>query len=429
MTGATQPGDRPGEEDRPSGSGPGSGAWFGLPFPFPGVELGSFDPATLAGLFTPGAVLSWEMARQVAHAMVDAGPPEPPLDETSRREITEVVRAAAVPVAAETGLAAAAGFDPEIWSRRDCADRQLEALRPVLEALARRLRGALEAEVATPGADLGLEGLPVGTLLALAPVLLGAQAGAMVGYLAQRTLGRYDLPLPFAGPPGVAVVAGNVERFAREWSLPRSDLLFFLALGELVRAAQRAVRWVREHLVALAVDAVSAYEFDEATLDERLGDLDPTDPASLARLAEHPVELLGAMTSERQQRHIEEIRRVTAVLEGHVWLVRERLGARMLHEAGRLGEAVQRQHLERGEAGRFIEALLGLRLGRDDVNQGRAFCAGVAERAGLAALAALYEKPSRLPTPAELEAPGLWLARIELDGGDVEADVPHSGDG
>lgn len=427
MTGAPQPGDEPGDEDRPSAPGPG--AWFGLPFPFAGVEPGSIDPDTLAGLFAPGTVLSWEVARQVAHAVADAAGPEPPLDGSVRREITEIVRAAAVPVAAETGLTAAAGFHPEIWTRRDCADRQLDALRPVLEALAARLRDTLDAEVAAPGADLGVEGLPLGTLLALAPVLLGAQAGAMVGYLAQRTLGRYDLPLPFAGPPGVALVAGNVERFAGEWSLPRSDLLFFLALGELVRAAQRAVRWVREHLVTLAVDAVSAYEFDEAALDDRLGELDPTDPASLARLAEHPLELLGAMTSERQQRCIGEIRRVTAVLEGHVWLVRDRIGWRMLHEAGRLGEAVQRQHLERGEAGRFIEALLGLRLERDDVAQGRAFCAGVAERAGLAALAVLYEDPSRLPTPAELEAPGLWLARIELDGGGVATDVPHPGDG
>ena len=39
---------------------------------------------------------------------------------------------------------------------------------------------------------------------------------------------------------------------------------------------------------------------------------------------------------------------------------------------------------------------------------------GVVERAGDEALARLWVSPRELPTPAEVDAPGLWLARIEL---------------
>jgi uncharacterized protein (DUF2342 family) len=39
---------------------------------------------------------------------------------------------------------------------------------------------------------------------------------------------------------------------------------------------------------------------------------------------------------------------------------------------------------------------------------------GVVERAGEEGLARLWHSEKELPTPAELEAPGLWLARIDL---------------
>ena len=75
---------------------------------------------------------------------------------------------------------------------------------------------------------------------------------------------------------------------------------------------------------------------------------------------------------------------------------------------------MQRHRIERGEAGQFIESLLGLDLGRDDYARGASFCAGVIERAGLDGLNRLWTDESMVPTPAELEAPGLWLARIDL---------------
>jgi uncharacterized protein (DUF2342 family) len=48
------------------------------------------------------------------------------------------------------------------------------------------------------------------------------------------------------------------------------------------------------------------------------------------------------------------------------------------------------------------------------VQRGKEFVQGVVDRAGEAALAPLFTRPGALPTPAELDAPGLWLARIEL---------------
>ena len=81
------------------------------------------------------------------------------------------------------------------------------------------------------------------------------------------------------------------------------------------------------------------------------------------------------------------------------------------------GDAGPEQHagLLRARAERFIEGLLGLKLERSHYERGQAFCDGVVERAGIEGLNQLWERAELLPTPNELAAPGLWLARIDLD--------------
>ena len=249
----------------------------------------------------------------------------------------------------------------------------------------------------------------------LAPLLLGVQAGSMIGYLAQHALGRYDLPLPAADEPSLCFVVPNLDAFEEAWSLDRADLRFTVALHEVVHAATRSVPWVRERLVGLATEYVSAYEVDPTVLGSRLGDVDPANPESLQRLAERPEELLGAMTSPRQVELLAALRRFHAVLDGYADEVLQRVGARLVPSFGQVHEALARHRLERGDATRFVEQLLGLTLERDDYEAGAAFCAGVVERAGPEALNRLWEAPNLLPTESELAAPGLWLARIELD--------------
>ena len=103
------------------------------------------------------------------------------------------------------------------------------------------------------------------------------------------------------------------------------------------------------------------------------------------------------------------------MLEGYADEVLGRVGGRLVPSFSRVHEALARHRIERGEATRFVEQLLGLTLEREDYERGAAFCAGVVERAGPEALNRLWEAPRLTPTAPELDAPGLWLARIDLD--------------
>jgi len=426
VTDRPQPGDpdEPGKPDKRDEPEPQSSS--GLPgMPFGG---GGFDLAQLMRMLQSQGPINWDVARQIAAWVAVEGGTERPIDPAAHEQLDELARAAQTNVVAETDLSATFAaaplgtLGPQGW-----AALHLDALRPVLEALATTLGqvmreagpepGEIESEPGSPGAagggPFGPEMLG-GMMQMLAPALLGMQAGSMIGYLAQHALGRYDLPLPTSDEPSLCFVVQNIDAFEEAWSLERADLRFYIAVHEVVHAAERSVPWVRDRLVRLSTEYVSAYEVDPNALEDRFGAVDPNDPSTLGSIAEDPDALLGAMHSPRQDEPRRQLQLLTAVLEGYADSVLERIGEKLIPSFRQIHEAMQRHRVERGEAEVFIEGLLGLKLERHHYEQGAAFCRGVIERAGPMGLNRLWEAERMLPTPAELDAPGLWLARIEL---------------
>jgi putative hydrolase len=429
---------QPGDPDEQPDEGPETPV-PGFP---PNLFGGNFDPAdfdlsqvdlsqVMRMLQSTGPV-NWEVARQVAEQVALEGRTEPSVASADRTQLEELAHAAQTLVVGETGLTATfatslAAVGPKGW-----VDLHLVALKPVLEALATTLGAAMQQDEDEEGqgaaeglADLpGFENTPfaamagmpgMGNMMSmLAPALLGVQAGSMIGYLAQHALGRYDLPLPTSDAPSLCFVVENIDTFESEWSLPRDDLRFYVALHEVVHAAARSVPWVRERLVELATQYVSSYEIDPSAFEAEFGMIDPQDPESMQRLTESPERVLGAMQSQRQVAPREELQRLTSVMEGYADHVMARVGHRLIPTFDQIHEAMQRHRVERGEAERFIEGLLGLKLERAHYERGQAFVDGVVERAGLEGLNRLWDAPSMLPTPNEVDAPGLWLARIDL---------------
>jgi putative hydrolase len=429
-----QPEDPDGDDDNPSAP-PNFPAFL-----FGGGTPGQFDPSTfdfsqidisqMMQMLSSTGPVNWEIARQTAEWVALEGRPEPAIDAVDRKQFEELVHAAQTLVVGETGLYATFATSIQTVGPQGWVDLHLVALRPVLEALATTLGDAMRTAGDDPEAEEELSamipgmppGLPLGEVLrVLAPALLGVQAGSMIGYLAQHAFGRYDLPLPTGAPPdgdepSLYFVVPNVDAFEEAWTLPRDDLRFYLALHEVVHAAARSVPWVRSRLVRLAVEYVSNYEIDPMAFEAEFGTIDPSDPASLEAMTSSPERILGAMQSPRQVGPREELQRLTSVIEGYADNVTERVGRRLVPTFERIHEAMLRHRVERGEAERFIEGLLGLKLERAHYERGQAFCEGVVEREGVEGLNRLWESESMLPTPNELEAPGLWLARIELSG-------------
>jgi putative hydrolase len=389
---------------------------------------GGFDLAQLMQMLQSQGPINWDVARQIAAWVAVEGGSERPIDSAAHEQLAELVRAAQTHVVAETDLTGTYAASLRTLGPQGWAALHLDALRPVLEALATTLGKVMreagsapgELESGEPGPGAGASPSPFGPemlggmMQMLAPALLGMQAGSMIGYLAQHALGRYDLPLPTSDQPSLCFVVQNIDAFEEAWSLDRADLRFYVAVHEVVHAAERSVPWVRERLVRLSTEYVSAYEVDPSALEDRLGAVDPADPSTLGSIAEDPDALLGAMHSPRQDEPRRQLQLLTAVLEGYADSVLERVGEKLVPSFRQIHEAMERHRVERGEAEVFIEGLLGLKLERRHYEQGATFCDGVIDRAGPEGLNRLWESERMLPTPAELDAPGLWLARIEL---------------
>jgi uncharacterized protein (DUF2342 family) len=75
--------------------------------------------------------------------------------------------------------------------------------------------------------------------------------------------------------------------------------------------------------------------------------------------------------------------------------------------------AVRRRRVAQSGDRVFVERLLGVDLTSEQVERAQQFIAGVLERAGDDGVALLLAKHGNLPTPSEIVAPGLWLARLE----------------
>ena len=250
----------------------------------------------------------------------------------------------------------------------------------------------------------------------MAPAMLGMAVGSMVGQLATRAFGTHDLPIP-RQPATVTLVASNIDGFASDWEIPIDEMRLWVLAHELAGHALFAADHVRDTLSELVRQHVGGFRPDPSAVADRLGSLDSeaADPiAALQQLLGDPEVLLGAVTSPEQLALRPRLDALVAVVVGYTdWIV-DAVAVRVVGgNALRIAEAVRRQRVESSASDTFVEQLLGIRLGEDQVARGKAFVQGVVDRQGDRGLAPLLERPDAIPTPSEVDAPGLWLARLE----------------
>ncbi len=372
----------------------------------------------LARMLTSQGPINWEFARQLALMTANEGESEANPDPLARVRLEELLRVAELHVEEATGLSASAGgrvLSVRAVTRSDWALRTLQAWKPLLETLAT----ALARSTSTPPPMEELGGDPMARLLgnlpqAMAPLLFGIQAGTMVGHLATRAMGQYDLPVP--RPPGdeLLMVPVAIDGFAQDWSLAADDVRLWVCLHELAHHAVLSRPHVRQRLDQLMTAYVNAFEPDSSALEERLTMFDPTDMSSLQATFSNPEVLLGEMETPAQREVMVPLSALLSAVVGYVDHIMDAVGRRLIASYGPLTEAMRRRRVEQGEGTKFVGKLLGVSLDSAAYERGSSFVTGVLERAGEEGLARLWHSAKELPTPAEISAPGLWLARIDL---------------
>jgi len=372
----------------------------------------------------PGAADSWfEAARTLAFGVAtDGGEDENP-DPLVRISFEELARVAELHVADATGIAPSAaggGVSFEAVGPGQWSFRVLEAYRPVLKSMveaqqqgAAAVPSSQDLSELDPDAAGGLGGLLGQFALTLGPVFLGMQFGSAAGHLARRAFGQYALPLPWPESATLLIVPGNVARFADDWSLPLQEVQLWVCLRELTMHAVLTRPAVRSSLATLLGDASAHAAAAQRSIVERLGD-GLTDPAALEDALGDPEALLSDLISPEQRNISSALTAQTTAIGAYVDHITAGIAETLTSSPAALREAWYRYRIEEGKGEQAFAGLFGLDVGQEEVDRGRAFVSGVIERAGEDALARLWADELDLPTPAEVDAPGLWLARIGL---------------
>jgi len=372
----------------------------------------------LARLLTSQGPLNWEIARQLAQWTAAEGEPEDNPDPIARVRLEELLRVADLHVSESTALATTATgglLSVAAVTRSDWALRTLEAWRPLLERLASSLgQPSSPADISELPSDDPMAKLLGNLPQAVAPLLLGMQAGSMVGHLAIRAMGQYDLPVPRPPSDELLFVPTTIDRFATDWSLPVNDVRLWVCLHEITHHAVLSRPHVRARLEELLTAYAGSFEPNGSALEDRLGGFDPTDLAALQETFSNPEVLLGELETTAQRELKVPLQALLAAIAGYVDHVMDVVGRRIIGAYGPLTEALRRRRLSEDEGTRFVGRLLGIELDGRVYERGAAFVRGVLERAGDDALSRLWHSERELPTPAEINAPGLWLARIDL---------------
>lgn len=365
-------------------------------------------------LLSGSGPINWELARQLGIAAATWGREDPPVTEEDRRGFEGATRMAELAVADHTGLTPPIDVSRvQAVRRTEWVEANVLGLRELFEPGAERLARALsEAQTREAGGQPETAGMLGAVLDQMAPLLVGAQVGAVIGSLGQRVLGQYELPLPRRSEPALLFVVPNIAEFERHWSLPTDEFRAWVALHETAHAFQLGQPWVRDHFLALVREVAAGLDFDLSALEDRLEGLDLSDPQRLAEALGSPGELLESSLTDEQRLLLRRIQAFMAAAEGHADHVMGAVGRRILGSYDRIDEAMRRRHEGRSEEERAVERMLGIDLKLEQYRLGRAFCERVVELTGEATLSRMWRDAESLPSMPELEEPTLWLSRI-----------------
>ena len=346
-------------------------------------------------LSRPGPV-NWALAEQLAAHV--SGEPEP-IDPWMADEYMEIARLAQLKIPAATGLATDPTLEPVLVGRKEWARLHLRSFRYLVDPMADRLDGMGSGPFG-------------GMMKPLGPVLLGMNAGALVGTLSTQVLGSFDAGLPVAKPVGITFHVPNIENFAADHSLDPRQVRLWAALHESVHEALLRQSWVRPHLIDLFGSLVNSMDLDTGALgvwQEALAD-----PARLEEAFAQPGGMNALFGGGVDEMRLEEAHAAMTVVEGYGAYLVEQVSTGLLPDLATIRSAMAEQLAMRQERS---EDAGTLRAGSSAGVRGRGaeFCAEVVTRWGPEAVRRVWGGPANLPSPQELDDVTGWAARVLLD--------------
>jgi len=342
-------------------------------------------------------VIDWIVAERIAAFVAGTGE-----QSTSRLDLAPLATECGARVVAYTGLRPEGPLpEPEGIGRREWVSSNIDSMRALLDPV-----------LARAGKSMG----PLRPAVQIAMgLMLSTEVGVVLGYLAQRVLGQYELVLLDEAvadrPPRLLFVMPNLAQAVRSFDADEQEFMTWVALHEVTHAVQFAsVPWLHGHLAGLVQELLSSAEVRIDT--PRKLRLPTTEEIRNLAGAIRKGDLVSVVTSSAERDTLERVQAVMAVIEGHAEHVMDAVAPDLVPSLDRLRAGIDRRRRSQTGLSRLLARLLGLDLKLRQYEQGKRFCDAVVRQAGVESLHHVFSGPEALPSLAELDDPQGWLERI-----------------
>ncbi|CAA9564983.1 MAG: hypothetical protein AVDCRST_MAG49-2826 [uncultured Thermomicrobiales bacterium] len=383
-------------------AGAAIGVWAGGRLRTPARALG---PSTTAA--RPAALIDWDRARQIAVNMNRGAALTAPERERLDRYYRELVRRCVPLVEDFTGTTLPPTVERTfVFDRVDWIDANLEAFKPLFAPLEEF--HAERSGAATPASNV---------LGGVNQTIVSAELGVLLGYLARRVLGQYDLALLGREPISAGklyYVEPNIRAVERALGLPREDFRMWLALHETTHAFEfEAHPWVRVHFNSLLMRYIEYLKQDAEHLKQGLNGLRVFAQRVRGRDAAGQQSWIEVLMSPEQRALFSQMQAMMCIIEGFSNHVMNGVGRDLLPTYDLIAERFERRQRQRSAAEQLFARLIALDVKLEQYRLGEAFIARVVAERGETFARRLWAGPESLPTMTEIRAPEQWIARME----------------
>ena len=344
------------------------------------------------------AYVDWEFAKTTGRTLVPAGPSVTRAEaEAEVAAIRAAARTARTPVA-ETARMATPGDAPDAlvvdratWIAVN-TDSMSAMLDPTFDAIVAKRGGQ------APGA----------TAQAIGGKVTGAEAGALLAFMASKVLGQYDLAP--GGTPALMLVAPNIMAVADELGVDRDDFRLWVCMHEETHRVQfTANPWLRDHLVEQARGLAADMTPDPERLQEIAGRVTAALP-DLFR--EGSTGLAELFTTPEQRERLAGLTAVMSLLEGHADVVMDDVGPAHIRSVAHIRSRFTERRKGAGAPDRILRRLLGLEAKMRQYRDGAVFVRGVQDLVGVDGFNAVWTSADTLPLAREIADPQAWVRRV-----------------
>lgn len=389
-----------------------------------------------------GGPVNWELAKNIARQAV-AQQGDASILATDRAKVVEALRLADLWLEEATELPSGIRT-ATAWSRSEWVEATLPVWSKLCDPIAARavtamsgllgddpasLAGGLPPEMqAVVGSMGGLGGLTE-MMRRIGGMMVGGQAGAAVGALAQEVVSSTDIGIPL-GPAGTAaLLPAGVAAFGAGLSVEPDEVRLFLALREAAHHRLfEHVPWLRARLLGAVEDYARGITVDASALRDAMPQIDPTNPEALNEVLSGTA-LFQPEDTPEQKAALARLETMLALVEGWVATVVAAAAADRLPQAAALAEAIRRRRATGGPAERTFATLVGLELRPRRLREAAAIWEGLTAERGITGRDGIWAHPDLLPTADDFDDPGGFVhGRPELDISDFETPPDASPD-